>query len=244
MGKWLKYIYVLIGLTAAIGLVSGIGATCTTFDSAWWQMTNSKGGYTFAIIGANQPIFILSYIVTWIVALVWGVLGWALRERKQWFYKVAVVNSVGGILSGMIPVWILFYEYFQSYGVNGMPFTPSWFRALANAALLIILILPRGKNSINTHLSEKSATGGKSVGTQVANFSLVAFGFGLVMLIQPFIMPMTHQIEADVYMYIGREFEAYILYTGLFFLAIGLLLRFAGRILNYYYAPKTTVVKT
>ena len=240
MGKWLKYLYVLIGLTAAIGVVSGIGATCTTFFSEWWQMTNSKGGYTFAIIGANQPIFILSYVVTWIVGITWGVLGWALRERKQWFYKVAVVNSIGGILSGMIPVWILFYEYFQSYGVNGMPFTPSWFRAIANAVLLIILILPRSKNNLEAHMSTKSPSVGESVGTKVANFSLVLIGFGLLMLIQPFIMPMTHQIEADVYMYIGRQFEAYIIYTGLLSVAIGVLLRFTGRVLNYYYAPKTT----
>ncbi len=244
MGKWLKYLYVLIGLTAAIGVVSGIGATCTTFFSEWWLLTNSKGGYTFGIIGENQLAFIFAYIVTWIVGLSWGVLGWALRERKTWFYKAAVVNSLAGVLSGFIPVWILLYEYFQSYGVNGMPFTPSWGRVIANAALFIVLILPRGKNMLKTHLAETSTTGGESVGTKVANFSLVMIGFGLLMLIQPLIMPMTHQIEADVYMYIGRQFEAYVIYAGLFSVAIGVVLRFTGRVLNYYYAPKTTSVKT
>ncbi len=244
MGKWLKYLYVLIGLTAAIGVVSGIGATCTTFFSEWWQLTNSKGGYTFAIIGEYQLIFILSYVVTWIVGITWGVLGWALRERKPWFYKVAVTTSIAGIFSGFIPVWILFFEWYQSFGLNGMAFTPSWFRAIANAVLLIILILPRSKNNLEAHMSTKSPSVGESVGTKVANFSLVLIGFGLLMLIQPFIMPMTHQIEADVYMYIGRQFEAYIIYTGLFSVAIGVLLRFTGRVLNYYYAPKTTSVKT
>jgi len=244
LGKFLKYLYVLIGLTAAIGIVSGIGATCTTFDSAWWLLGNSKGGYTFGIIGTNQPMFILCYVVTWLVAISWGVLGWALRERKPWFYKVAVTTSIAGFFSGIIPVWILFYEYWQSLGVTGMPFTPSWFRAIANAALFVILLLPRVKNNLETHMAEKSSSGGESVGTQVANFSLVAFGFGLVLLIQPFIMPMTHQFEGDVYMYIGRQFEAYIFIVALIFLSIGVLLRFTGRVLNYYYAPKTTSVKT
>ena len=244
MGKWLKYLYVLIGLTAAIGIVSGIGATCTTFDSVWWQLGSEIDGFPFRVIGENQPMFILCYIVTWIAGISWGVLGWALRERKPWFYKVAVTTSIAGIFSGFIPVFILFNEWYMSYELHGMKFTPSWFRVIANVVMLIILILPRGKNMINTHMSEKSSSGGESIGTQVANFSLVAFGFGLVLLIQPFIMPMTHPIDADVYMYIGREFETYILYTGLISIAIGVLLRFTGRILNYYYAPKTTSVKT
>ena len=94
MGKWLKYLYALIGLTAAIGVVSGIGATCTTFFEEWWRLVNSKGGYSFAIVGENQPIFILCYVVTWVVAITWGILGWALRERKPWFYKVALVTSI------------------------------------------------------------------------------------------------------------------------------------------------------
>ncbi|MHA1946928.1 MAG: hypothetical protein ACXAC6_10390 [Candidatus Hodarchaeales archaeon] len=243
MGKWLKYLYILIGLTAAIGVVSGIGATCTTFFEEWWRLTNSKGGFTFGIIGTNQPIFIVSYVVTWLVAIIWGVLGWALRERKTWFYKVAIINSVAGFFSGIIPVWILLYEYFQSYGVNGMPFTPSWGRAIANAVLFVILILPRGKNFVRNHLAEKSLSGGGSIGTQVANFSLILIGLGLLMLVQPLIMPMTHQFEADVYMYIGRQFETYIIYTGLISLMMGIILRFTGRIINYYY-PKTTIVNT
>ena len=243
MGKWLKYLYILIGLTAAIGVVSGIGATCTTFFEEWWLLTNSKGGYTFAIIGANQPIFILSYVVTWLVAILWVVLGWALRERKPWFYKTAVVTSIAGFLSGIIPVWILFYEYFQSYGVNGMPFTPSWFRAIANAVLFIILVLPRGRNLVNNTMAEKSSTGGGGLGTQMANFSLVMIGFGLLMLIQPLIMPMTHQIEADVYMYTGRIFETFIIHSGFISLTMGIILRFTGRVINHY-SPKTTLVNS
>ncbi|MHA2278087.1 MAG: hypothetical protein ACXAC2_20090 [Candidatus Kariarchaeaceae archaeon] len=243
MGKWLKYLYILIGLTAAIGVVSGIGSTCTTFFDVWWRTASADGGYSFAIIGANQPMFIICYVVTWLSGLTWGVLGWALRERKTWFYNVAVINSIAGILSGIIPVWILFYEWWQSLGLHGMAFTPSWFRVIANVVLFIILILPRGKNLINNHLSEASPTGGGSMGTQVANFSLVLIGLGLLMLIQPLIMPMTHQFEADVYMYIGRQLETFVIYTGLISLTMGIILRFTGQVINYYY-PKTTTVNT
>jgi hypothetical protein len=243
MGKWLKYLYILIGLTAAIGVVSGIGSTCTTFFEEWWRLQSADGGYSFAIIGDNQLIFIVSYVVTWLSAIIWGVLGWALRERKSWFYNVAIINSIAGFLSGIIPVWILFYEWYQSFGVNGMAFTPSWFRAIANAVLFVILILPRGKNFVRNHLAEKNPSGGGSIGTQVANFSLVLIGFGLLMLVQPLIMPMTHQFEADVYMFIGRQFETYVIYTGLISLTMGIILRFTGRVMNYYY-PKTTTVNT
>ena len=123
-----------------------------------------------------------------------------------------------------------------------MAFTPSWFRAIANAVLFVILVLPRGRNFVNNHMSEKSSTtGGGGLGTQMANFSLVMIGFGLLMLIQPLIMPMTHQIEADVYMYIGRQFETFIIYAGFISLTMGIILRFTGRVINHY-SPKTTTV--
>ena len=125
-----------------------------------------------------------------------------------------------------------------------MVFTPSWFRAIANAVMFFILIFPRSKNYLKALLSESSPSGGGSIGTQVANFSLVMFGFGLVMLIQPFIMPLTHQIDADVYMFIGREFENYIIYTGVISLLIGVILRITGRVFNGYFDPKTTLAKT
>ena len=70
--KWPKNLYALIGLTAAIGVVSGIGATCTTFFDVWWRMTNAKGGYTFGPVGDNQLIFVICYFVTWLVALAWS----------------------------------------------------------------------------------------------------------------------------------------------------------------------------
>ena len=247
MSKWIKWpknIYALMGLTAAIGVISGIGATCTTFFDVWWRMTNAKGGYTFGPVGDNQLIFVIRYFVTWLVAFAWVGLGWALRERKSWFYKVAIITSIAGFFSGIIPVWILFYEWWATFGVNGMPFTPSWFRAIANAVLFVLLILPRTKNKLNTHMAETSPSIGESTGTKVANFSLVLVGFGLLMMIQPFIMPMTHQIEADVYMFIGRQFEAYIFYTGLVSLLIGVLLRFTGKIINYYSTTRTSIVKS
>ena len=124
-----------------------------------------------------------------------------------------------------------------------MPFTPSWFRAIANAVLFIILVLPRGRNLVNNTMAEKSSTGGGGLGTQMANFSLVMIGFGLLMLIQPLIMPMTHQIEADVYMYTGRIFETFIIYSGFISLTMGIILRFTGRVINRY-SPKTTLVNS
>ena len=235
--KWPNNFYALMGLTAAIGVVSGIGATCTTFFEPWWELSSFKP------IKYNQLVFVLCYFVTWLVAIAWIVLGWALRARKSWFYPVALITSIAGFFSGIIPVWILFYEYWATYGEQGMPFTPSWARAIANLILFVLLVLPRTRNKLNTHMSETSSSGGEGLGSKVANASLVLIGFGLLMMIQPFIMPMTHQFEADVYMYIGRQFEAYVFYTGAISLVFGVLLQLTGRILNYFYTPITSVVK-
>ncbi|MFX0150868.1 MAG: hypothetical protein ACFFAJ_08820, partial [Candidatus Hodarchaeota archaeon] len=192
--RTLKSLYILTGAAAAIGIVSGIGSTCTTFDSRWWSLGNPEEGYPFAIIGDFQLVYILSYIVTWLVAIAWGVLFWALMTRKAWFTRTAIITSIAGFLSGFLPAGILLYEWYMTYGVNGMMFTPSWFRTLINAILLIILLIPGIRRGIIDHMQEATTSTGGSVGSQVAQFAFVLFGFGIMMIIQPFIMP-THIIE-------------------------------------------------
>ncbi|MHA1941099.1 MAG: hypothetical protein ACW99F_08310 [Candidatus Hodarchaeales archaeon] len=237
--KTIKTLYVLMGLTAVIGIISGIGSTCTTFDDRWWRISS------FAIIEDFQMVFLATYFGTWLAALLWIVLYWALGAKKAWFYNVAIVNSLLGFFSGIIPVAILFYENWASYGESGMAFTPSWFRTIANFVMLIVLLLPKFRNEVSNHMAEKSVSGGSGgIGSQMAQFALLVFSFGVLLLIQPFIMPMTHPIDANVYMYIGNKFEALQIYLGLFSIALGLVMRFIGKLLTVFYSPRPSTVST
>lgn len=239
MTRIIKSLSILAGAAAAIGLVSGIGSTCTTFDPRWWKVDS------FSIIEDFQLVFILTYIVTWIVALAWGVLFWALRTRKGWFYNAALITSIAGILSGFIPTAILFYEWWASYGVTGMIFTPSWFRTIINAIILIVLLLPVIRHGITDHMKEVGASAGGSVGSQVAQFAYVLFGFGVVMIVQPFIMP-THIINGvNIASSYGDLLASGTLqfFAGLFCILLGVITRIFGHMLNIIYSPKPTPLK-
>ncbi|MFX0184132.1 MAG: hypothetical protein ACFE95_13700 [Candidatus Hodarchaeota archaeon] len=239
--RTIKSLYILTGAAAAIGLVSGIGSTCTTFDSRWWKLTNDEGGYTFAIIGEFQLVYILSYIVTWLVAIAWGVLFWALMTRKAWFSRTALITSIAGFLSGFFPAAILLYEWYMSYGVNGMMFTPSWFRTLINAILLIILLIPGIRHGITAHMKEASASVVGSVGSQVAQFAYVLFGFGIIMMLQPFVMP-THIIDGvNIASSYGDLLASGVLqfFGGLVCILLGAVTRIFGYFLNTTYSTNT-----
>ncbi|MFX0210241.1 MAG: hypothetical protein ACFFDT_29950 [Candidatus Hodarchaeota archaeon] len=243
--RTIKSLYILTGAAAAIGLLSGIGSTCTTFDSRWWKAGSPEDGYSFAIIGDFQLVYILSYIVTWLVAIAWGVLFWALMTRKGWFTRTAIITSIAGFLSGFLPAAILLYEWYMSYGLNGMLFTPSWFRTLINAILLIILLIPRIRWGITDHMKEAAGSASGSVGSQVAQFAFVLFGFGIMMIIQPFIMPM-HIIDGvNIASSYGDLLASGMLqfFGGLFCIFFGVLCGIVGQFLNMVHSPQPIPLK-
>lgn len=230
-------LYILIGIGAAIGIVSGIGSTCVVFDSRWWELP------AFSIVEQTQIFFIFSYIVTWIVGIAWGVLYWALQRGKAWFYSVAVITSIAGIISGFIPCWILLLEDFQSYGETGMKFTPSWFRVIANIVLLIYLIFPSVRKGIAAFIAEKRASSSGSLGSDVSQMAFVVFGFGFVILAQPFIMPMVHPVWGDVYIFLGFDMEVLQFLIGISCFILGFIMSIAGKLINIAHS-KTPVIRT
>ncbi|UCG03821.1 MAG: hypothetical protein JSW11_07505 [Candidatus Heimdallarchaeota archaeon] len=243
--RTIAILYILIGAAAAIGIVSGIGSTCTTFFPIWWELGSPEEGYPFAIIGDTQIAFILAYIVTWLVALVWGALFWALGVKKTWFYKVAIITSAAGFLSGFIPVAILFYEWYMSFGLNGMLFTPSWFRTIINLVILVMLLIPVVKRGITGYIEETGVSAGGSVGSQVTQFSLVLFGFSVVMMVQPLIMP-THIIggvnvgSSMSYLLASGTLQFFFGFTCIF---LGVVILIAGQVLNIIYSSKPTPLR-
>jgi hypothetical protein len=182
--------------------------------------------------------------VTWLVAIVWGVLYWALRRGKTWFYPLALVTSLAGIISGFIPSWILFYEYWQSYGVTGMPFTPSWFRTIINIILLIVLLIPRVRNGVGAHIKETSASVGGSLGSDVSQFAYVFFGFGSILMAYALILPIIHAVWSDVIVFLGIDFGSLLFFSGLLCILLGVITLIAGRVITMVHTSKPSIIKT
>lgn len=241
MSRIVKTLYVLIGAAAAIGIVSAIGSTCVSLDSFW-----QKG--PFAIARQYALVWQITYYLTWLAALVWGVLFWAFKTRKAWFYPVAIINSIIGTLSRGIPAVLMVIGWFGLFGHttrSGLLFTPSWAQAILNLVILILLLMPTFKQGINDHIEEAGASSGGSIGSQVSSFAYVLFGFGFVMLIQPLIMP-THVIDG---VNIGSSY-GYLLASGLLQLIgglicilFGILTRISGYVISMVSSSKPAPIK-
>ncbi|MFX0012973.1 MAG: hypothetical protein ACFFB2_04030 [Promethearchaeota archaeon] len=228
MSRFIKILYALTGAAAAIGIVSAIGSTCVSLDPYWQKAT-------FAIAGEYSEVWFVTYFVTWFAAIVWGILFWALRARKSWFYPLAIINSILGFIGRGVPAILMSIGFF-SKPRTGLLFTPSWASALLNLAILIILLIPAFKQQVKNHLESVGTSSGGSVGSQVSEFASVLFGFGIVMLLQPLIMP-THIIDGvNIASSYGYLLASGLLqfYGGLSCLVLGILTRIAGRLLTIY----------
>ncbi len=239
MSRTIKILYALSGAAAALGIVSAIGSTCVSLDPFW-----QKG--PFAIAGEYQLVWVITYFMTWLAGLAWGVLFWGLKTRKSWFYPAALVTSVIGFIGRGVPAILMTYGFLFFKPRKGLMFTPSWAFAILSLAILVVLLLPKYKQGINDYMKDVSASSGGSVGSQVSSFAYVLFGFGIVMILQPFIMP-THIIEG---VNIGTDRFGELLASGLlqlgsgiFCILLGIITRIAGQVLSIVSTPKPTPLK-
>ncbi len=234
MARIIKILYTLTGAAAAVGIVSAIGSSCVSLDPFW-----QRG--PFAIAAQFQLVWLITYFVTWFSALAWGVLFWAIKTRKLWFYPVAIIASIAGIIGRGIPAVLMSIGFFSTPR-TGLLFTPSWAMALLNLVILILLLLPAYKQGISDHMEEVGSSSGASVGSQVAQFAYVLFGFGIVMMIQPLIMP-THIIDgvniASSWGYLLASGTLQF-FGGLLCLSLGIIMQLAGKLLNIVYSSEPT----
>ena len=237
MSKIIKWLYILTGAAAAIGVVSAFGSTCVSLDPYY-----QKG--PFAIAADFKEVWLITYFVTWLSAIAWGVLFWALRMRKAWFYRVAIINSIAGCLSRGIPAVLMSIGFFSTPR-TGLLFTPSWLITILNLVILIVLLLPAYKQGIKEYIEETGASSGGSVGSQVASFAYVLFGFGIVMMVQPLIMP-THIIDGvNIASSYGDLLASGTLqfFGGLFCILLGVITGIAGQVLEIVFSSKQTSLK-
>ncbi|MHA1226793.1 MAG: hypothetical protein ACTSPV_08645 [Candidatus Hodarchaeales archaeon] len=220
MSRLIKTLYGLIGAATVIGVIGAIGSTCVAWDPKWWAASEK-----LAIIGEYHLIFKAVYIITWLVAIAWAVIFWALKTGKPWFYKAALVNCILG-LTGFIKIVILF--------IGGMKFAPAWFRMIIHIAILVVLLNPKYRDQIQDFVEKKSSSEVGSSGSQVANFSYVLIGSGLALILQPLIMP-THIIDGlNVAISFGEPLATgmFQLVTGILCISLGVAIQIITKLVN------------
>jgi hypothetical protein len=214
----------LEGAAAAVGLVSAYGSLCPTL--------NPPPMGPLSIMKDLQLVFIFTTAVTWIVSFAWMFLIWALWARKSWFFKIALITAIAGFLSGFIPAALVM--------LNGLSFSPSLMRAIGNFIIIIVLLVPSIKKGIEAHITETNTSFKGSTESDIASLAYVLLGFGLLMFVQPFIMPITHVIDG---VNVGYEFELLQYYGGIFFILLAMFLRIVVQFLNTVYSKKQIPMK-
>ena len=161
-----------------------------------------------------QWVFILTTLLTYLAAIVSGVLIWALISRMSWFYPVALTTSIVGLASGLVPSLLVIS--------NGMSFSPSLMRTVVYGIVLILLLLPPfyelrfissegdSKASSDGNYSSDSTEKTDTKTSIVSAISLILMSIGFGLFIQPFMVTSSHIIDgvnyfADghLYMYFG-----------------------------------------
>ncbi|MFW9992393.1 MAG: hypothetical protein ACFFD4_10125 [Candidatus Odinarchaeota archaeon] len=224
MKTTIAILYLLAGAAAAVGLVSAYGSLCPTL--------NPPPMGPLSIMKDLQIIFFCTTGVTWLTSFAWLILIWALWTRKAWFYNAALITAIAGFLSGLIPAVLV--------TMNGISFSPSWMRTVGNLIIIFVLLIPIFKNGIKAHIAEKDYSSTVGIGSEISSLAFVLLGFGLLMIVQPFIMPVTHIIDG---VNVGYEFEALQFYGGLFCILAGVVMRVSGYFLNIVYSSKVTPSK-
>ncbi len=160
-------IIALFAITASTQLLSAYGAVCVTYNiptgrpsppfpagETWWNV--------FAYAEAFAGVYIPMNILTWILAFAWGFLIYAYITKWPWkrFFLVGVIVSALGFISGIIPAIISDTGGFTADFDFG---SPHWGRTMANALMLVILLLmnfvPRLNIATKKFVEERSVAG-------------------------------------------------------------------------------------
>jgi len=221
MNKKILVVLVLLAAAAGIGIISAIGSTCPTL--------NPPTTGALSIMGDLQFVFFITTALTYVVAILSGILIWAYWTKKEWSYNVTLVSSLLGTLSGFIPAIIVMS--------NGMKFSPSLMRAVINLMILLIIVIPSVKSEVTTFLSGSKST--DNIGKQISQMSSVLFGFGFMILIALVLLPSTHIIEGVNYW----DFDLIQLYSAVTSFIGGLSMLFGGFLIQVI-SPSSYNLKT
>jgi len=150
-----------------------------------------------------QWVFIVTTLLTYVAAIASGGLIWALISRKSWFYPTALITSIVGLASGLIPSLLVI--------LNGMSFSPSLMRTVVyGIILLLLLLLPfyelrsissegDSKASLKDNSSSDNTEKTDTKTSIVSAISLILMSIGFGLFIQPFMVTSSHIINGVNY---------------------------------------------
>ncbi len=232
MKRKITTLIVFESLAAFIGIVSAKGSSCPTFSPT--TDTTSP----LYVMNELQWVFILTTLLTYVAAIASGGLIWALISKQSWFYPVAVITSIIGIGSGLVPSLLVI--------LNGMAFSPSLMRTVVYGIVLILLLLPpfyelRFKTSYG---DSKDSTENNSKPEKVeiidaktsivSAISLIVMSIGVGLFILPFMVTSSHIINGVNYFTNGS------LYT---YFGIALMLASVILFVSYTYLQRLSTSK-
>jgi hypothetical protein len=164
----------LFAVTASVQLLSAYGAMC----SAWFP------AYLSPHIAANLWLYRLSNIVTWIGSLFWGYVIYAVLTQKKGAYLMALITSSVSFIMGLIPAIISDTASWTSKneGPLKVPWSigsPHWGRVFANAMVVIVLLIPPMRRSVQKFASAENRMTG-NVAQQIIVMSIFFFWLSIV----------------------------------------------------------------
>ncbi|MHA1746579.1 MAG: hypothetical protein ACTSWW_11300 [Promethearchaeota archaeon] len=178
----------LFVVTAAFQLMSAYGAVCIAWDPGY-----ARPPFTmlFAYAFDNLLLFRISNIITWLGTLVWGYVIFAMLTQKKGAYLIALITSAVSFVFGLIPAIIADTKNFT------VPFSvgsPHWGRTFANLMVLILLLIPPVRTSLQNFTAAENRWTGK-VAQQLMVMSLFVFWLSLVSFLGTTFMAGAHVVD-------------------------------------------------
>ncbi len=187
----------LIAITAATQLLSAYGAICVTWnDVRLYGDASTRSvfypGPAYPYVIDNLLLFRLSNIVTWIGAFFWGYIIFALLTQKKGVYLMALITSAVSFAMGLAPALISDLAKAEAGGTEFAIGSPHWARVFANFLVLIVLVIPPVKKSVDNFVASDLNIGG--VAQQLMIMSIFFFWLSLVSFLGTSFMASAHTV--------------------------------------------------
>ena len=181
----------LYAITAAVQLLSAYGSVCVTWNYAM-PYTMS-----FPYVGENLFLFKLSNIVAWLCAFFWGFVIYCTLTQKKMAYILALISSFLSFVFGLIPAMLADLSKVDAETAFSIG-SPHWGKTMASALVLILLIIPPVRNSLQTFVSTENKMTG-NISRQIMMMSLFFFWFSFVSLLGTNFMAGAHMVNGVNY---------------------------------------------
>ncbi len=181
----------LFAVTAALQLLSAYGSVCAAWNPFWQAR--------FAYVGQNLLIFQVSNVITWAGAVFWGYVIFAVLTQKKWAYWMALGTAVISFIMGIIPAMIA--DLAKWTGANQGPVkvdfaigSPHWARTFANLLVIIVILIPPVRKSVQKFASAENKFTGK-VAQQIMLMSMFFFWLSLMSFLGTNFMASAHVVQ-------------------------------------------------